>query len=139
MPLEGALPSPVFVIPKRTEVPLHDLRQVNACLRPPTFTLRGAAEAAEVVRRSSWLVALDLRHGYQQVAMAPEARPFLGAEMGDGRTVAATVLPFGLSLSPYVFTRLTGFLARLVRRRVGLEVAVYVDDFLLGGASKGES
>ena len=107
MPLEGALPSPVFVIPKRTEVPLHDLRQVNACLRPPTFTLRGAAEAAEWAQ-SSWLVALD----------------------------SPTVLPFGLSLSPYVFTRLTGFLARLVRRRVGLEVAVYVDDFLLGGASK---
>ena len=65
------------------------------------------AEAAEWAQ-SSWLVALD----------------------------SPTVLPFGLSLSPYVFTRLTGFLARLVRRRVGLEVAVYVDDFLLGGASK---
>ena len=138
VPLEGALPSPVFVIPKRTGGVrlIHDLRQVNACLRPPTFTLRGAAEAADVVRRSSWLVALDLRHGYQQVAMAPEARQFLGADMGEGRTVAATVLPFGLSLSPYVFTRLTGFLARLVRRRVGLEVAVYVDDFLLGGESE---
>lgn len=140
VPLEGALPSPVFLIPKRAGGVrlIHDLRQVNACLRPPTFTLRGAAEAADVVRRSSWLVALDLRHGYQQVAMAPEARLFLGADMGEGKTVAATVLPFGLSLSPYVFTRLTGFLARLVRRRVGLEVAVYVDDFLLGGASEEE-
>ena len=140
MPLEGALLSPVFVIPKKTGGVrlIHDLRQVNACLRPPAFTLRGAAEAAEVVHRSSWLVALDLRHGYQQVAMAPEARRYLGASLGNGQTVAATVLPFGLSLSPYVFTRLTGFLARLVRRQVGLEVAVYVDDFLLGGASREE-
>ena len=140
VPLKHALPSPVFTIPKRTGGVrlIHDLRQVNACLRSPSFTLRGAREAADVVRRSSWLVALDLCHGYQQVAMAPEARQFLGADLGEGETVAATVLPFGLSLSPYIFTRLTGYLARLVRKRVGLEVAVYVDDFLLGGGSEEE-
>ena len=88
-----------------------------------------------VVRESIWLVALDLRHGYQQVAMAPEARRFLGARVGD-RVVASTVLPFGLNISPYVLTRLTGFLAREVRRRFGLLVAVYVDDFLLGASTR---
>ena len=95
----------------------------------------GALEAAQVVGESNWLVALDLRHGYQQVAMAPEARRFLGARVGD-RVVASTVLPFGLNISPYVFTRLTGFLAREVRRRFGLQVAVYVDDFLLGASTR---
>ena len=35
------------------------------------------------------------------------------------------MLPFGLNLSPYVFTRLTNL------------VAVYVDDFILGAETKG--
>ena len=95
----------------------------------------GALEAAQVVRESNWLVALDLRHGYQQVAMAPEARRYLGARLGD-QVLASTVLPFGLNISPYVFTRLTNFLAREVRRRFGLQVAVYVDDFLLGASTR---
>ena len=71
--------------------------------RSPHFTLRGVRDAAEVVRNSNWLCALDLRHGYQQVLVAPEARRFLGAVVND-RIVVSTVLPFGLNLSPYIFT-----------------------------------
>lgn len=137
VPLEGALCSPTFLVPKKDggQRLIHDLRGVNRCLAPPRFSLRGAKEAGEVVRASSWLAAIDLRHGYQQVAMALEARRFLGARLG-GRTVAATVLPFGLSLSPYVFTRITNWLARLIRVRTGLRVAVYIDDFLLGAQTE---
>lgn len=136
---EATVVSPTFLIPKRdgSSRLIHDLRGVNEHLAPPRFTLHGAREAGEVVRHSEWLAVLDLKHGYQQVAMAPEARRYLGARMGD-RTVVATVLPFGLSLSPYIFTRLTGWLAREVRRRFGLQVAVYIDDFLIGAASREE-
>lgn len=136
---EATVVSPTFLIPKRdgSSRLIHDLRGVNDHLAPPRFTLHGAREAGEVVRASEWLAVLDLKHGYQQVAMAPEARRFLGARMGD-KTVVSTVLPFGLSLSPYVFTRLTGWLAREARRRFGLQVAVYIDDFLVGAASKEE-
>ena len=49
---------------------IHDLRGINASIAPPRFTLRGAAEAADVTRKSKWLVALDLAQGYQQVAVA---------------------------------------------------------------------
>lgn len=116
---------------------IHDLRGINRFLQPPVFTLRGGKEAGEVVRASSWLAALDLRHGYQQVAMSQDARRFLGARCGD-QTVASTVLPFGLNISPYVFTRITNWLARLIREKTNLRVAVYIDDFLLGAQSREE-
>ena len=48
----------------------------------------------------------------------------------------SAVLPFGLSLSPYIFTRLTNWLAGLIREKTGLSVAVYIDDFLVGGPTK---
>lgn len=139
VPLEGAITSPVFLIPKKDggQRLIHDLRGINRCLVPPKFSLRGAKEAGDVVRNSRWLAAIDLRHGYQQVAVSRDARRFLGARWGD-QTVASTVLPFGLNISPYVFTRITNWLARLVRAKTGLRVAVYIDDFLLGAQTEGE-
>ena len=50
--------------------------------------------------------------------------------------MVSAVLPFGLSLSPYVFTRLTNWLGRLIRKETGLNVAVCIDDFLIGGATR---
>lgn len=76
-----------------------------------------------------------MKRGYQQVAVSKRARKYLGAQWGS-QTVASTVLPFGLNLSPYVFTRITSWLAREIRKKFDLRVAVYVDDFLLGADSK---
>lgn len=136
---QDAVVAPIFVVPKSDggRRLIHDLRHVNRFLDAPHFTLHGARDAAQVVRNSSWLCALDLRRGYQQVLMEPEARRYLATRVG-GRTYGATVLPFGLSLSPYVFTRLTNFLAKLIRRETGLMVSVYIDDFLVGGRTRQE-
>ena len=105
VPMETKFIALTFIIPKKgggTRL-IHDLRSINRCLAPPKFTLKGAKEAAAVVRESEWLVSLDMKHGYQQVAVSKKARKYLGAQCGD-KTVASTVLPFGLNLSPYVFT-----------------------------------
>lgn len=131
--------APTFLIPKKdgTNRLIHDLRVTNRHIAPPHFTLHGARDAGEVTRKSSWLAVLDLKHGYQQVAVEPAARRYLGAQLGDD-TIVSTVLPFGLNLSPYVFTRLTGWLAREIRKRFHLETAVYIDDFLLGAETREE-
>lgn len=138
-PNEKAFVSPIFTIPKRDGGVrlIHDLREVNSHLQAPHFSLHGCKDAGNVVRNSEWLCALDLRRGYQQIFMSREARRFLGAEV-DGRIVVSSVLPFGLSLSPYIFTRYTNWLAGLIRQKTGLEVAVYIDDFLVGGRTKEE-
>lgn len=134
---EAVVVAPTFLIPKKDGSMrlIHDLRETNSHIAPPHFTLHGARDAGEVTRNSSWLAVLDLKHGYQQVAMDPQARRYLGARMGD-EVLVSTVLPFGLNLSPYVFTRLTNWLARQIRERFKLEVAVYIDDFLLGARTK---
>lgn len=134
-----AVISPTFVIPKRSGGCrlIHDLRKVNKSLDPPSFSLRGVRDASEVVRKSNWIVALDLKQGYNQILVAERDRRFLGAKCGD-KIVVATTLPFGLSISPFIFTRATSFLARQIRKRTGAQVAVYIDDFLIGGKTKRE-
>lgn len=136
---EASVIAPTFLIPKKDGSMrlIHDLRETNKHINPPRFTLHGGRDAAQVTRNSEYLAVLDLKHGYQQVAMEPTARRFLGAMCGRD-TVVSTVLPFGLNLSPYIFTRLTNWLAREIRGRFGLEVAVYIDDFLIGAKTKEE-
>ena len=67
--------------------------------------------------------------------MEPGAGKYLGAKI-EGRTYVSNVLPFGLSLSPYVFTRLTNWIAGVIRKETGMKAAVYIDDFLLGSETK---
>lgn len=76
--------SPTFCIPKRGgRIRLiHDLRNINSALTPPKFTLHGAGDAVSVTRDSQWLAVLDLKHGYQQVAVDIRARKYLGGLMG---------------------------------------------------------
>ena len=66
----------------------------------------------------------------------PRSSPFPWGRHGgwsDNRGDSPAIRPEPLSIRLHPSDRVSG---RLVRRRVGLEVAVYVDDFLLGGASK---
>lgn len=125
--------SPTFTISRKDEALrlIHSPRQVNQYLDVPKFTLRGVKKAVKVIRKPKVLVSLDLKKGYQRLAISEESRTFLEVIFG-GREVASTVLPFGLSSSPYVFTRFTSWLEREIRKRFKLFTAVYIDDFLLG-------
>ena len=51
------------------------------------------------------------------------------------RHLSQQSLPFELNLSPYMFTRLTTWLARQIREQFGLEMSVYIDNLLLGAQS----
>ena len=39
-------------------------------------------------------------------------------------------------MSPYIFTRITNWLAGLLRRKTGLQVAAYLDDFMIGADTR---
>ena len=54
------------------------------------------------------------------------------------RRLSQQSLPFELNLSPYMFTRLTTWLARQIREQFGLEMSVYIDNLLLGARSREE-
>lgn len=50
--------------------------------------------------------------------------------------MVANVLPFGINVAPYVFTRITSWLAREIRKRFHLNVGVYIDDFIIGSSTR---
>ncbi|KAI2647961.1 ORF V: Enzymatic polyprotein [Labeo rohita] len=79
--------------------------------RPPKFrgvlttSVQGSnSNFCTCVRAQDWFVAIDLKDTYFHVSILPRHRPFLRFAF-KGRAYQYKVLPFGLSLSPHVFTK----------------------------------
>ncbi|KAI2660195.1 hypothetical protein H4Q32_025915 [Labeo rohita] len=76
-----------------------------------------------------WFVAIDLKDAYFHVSILPRHRPFLRFAF-EGRAYQYKVLPFGLSLSPRVFTKVAeAALAPL--REMDIRILNYFDDWLI--------
>ena len=67
-------------------------------MRPCDFAL-------DKVEGSQWFSSLDLRSGYWQVELAPDARPKTAFTIGQGLW-QFRVMPFGLCNAPAMFERL---------------------------------
>ena len=80
----------------------------------------------------NWLFSFDIKSGYHHIDIFPPDQEFLGFSwFKDGFThfYKFTVLPFGLSTGPYIFTKVMRPLVRYWRLQA-FRIAVYLDDGL---------
>ena len=81
--------------------------------------------------KGSHFTKFDLKSGYHHLDVFPDHQPFLGFSwvMSDGEPsfFMFTVLPFGLSSAPYIFTKLLRPLVKHWRSQ-GIHTVVYLDD-----------
>ncbi|XP_030272829.1 uncharacterized protein LOC115581680 [Sparus aurata] len=87
--------------------PILDLRRLNAFIKVLPFKMLTTSQILEAVEKGDWFTSVDLRDAYFHVPICPDHRPFLRFAF-QGRAYQFKVLPFGLSLSPRVFTRVIG-------------------------------
>jgi len=132
------LVSPVFCVPKSSGSwrLVHDLRLLNSQLHAPKFKLEGLDKAAVLLQPNCWMVKLDFRRGYYHVDVDLGSRDWLGFQIGEN-LYRWNVLPFGISMAPYTFTRVVGVVVRHLRR-LGVRIMAYLDDFLLVAATREE-
>ena len=83
---------------------------------------------------SDWAVSIDLKDAYLHIPFHPLSRSFLGFQF-LGRTFQFKVLPFGLKVSPWVFTRVVATLVGHLRQ-LGLRLFYYLDVWLLVAESR---
>ncbi|CAM4601347.1 unnamed protein product [Leuciscus chuanchicus] len=76
-----------------------------------------------------WFAAIDLKDTYIHVSILPQHSPFLRFAF-EGWAYQYKVLPFGLSLSPCVFTKVVEAALALLRE-VGICTLNYFDDWLI--------
>ena len=107
-----------------------DLRHVNKFLVRDRIKFDDWRDFQQFVRPGGFLFKFDLRKGYHHVDIFPEHQIFLGFswEMGNKRKFYVfTVLPFGLSSAPSLFTKLLRPLVSTWHGQ-GVKISVFLDD-----------
>ncbi len=86
------------------------------------------------IQPQDWFAAIDLKDAYFHVSILPRHRPFLRFAF-QGRAWQYRVLPFGLSLSPRMFTKVVeGALTPL--QEVDVRILNCLDDCLILAQSR---
>ncbi len=124
---------PLGVVPKKNGKLrlIHDLRRLNAQLHDPAhFKMEDLSVVAPQLESGDQMMTLDLDQAYHHVEIHPAHRKYLGFEW-QGKYYVWNVLPFGLSISPLVFTKVLRPVVAHLRERQGQRVNLYLDDWLL--------
>lgn len=107
-----------------------DYRRLNAVTRRDSYPLPRIDDALDYIAGSRWFSSLDLRSGYWQVELAPEAKPKTAFTIGQGLW-QFRVMPFGLCNAPATFERLMEHVLAGIPRNC---CVVYLDDLLVHAA-----
>ena len=96
----------MFVIPKKNGKLrlVINLRSLNHHLRKEKFHMETPANLRHSIQKGDWVISLDLTDAYLHVPIHPSSRKFFRFCYQD-EVFQFRVLPFGLSVSPRVFTR----------------------------------
>ncbi len=114
--------------------PILDLRVLNRALHKLPFRMLTQRRIFQCVRPFDWFAAIDLKDAYFHVSILPRHRPFLRFAF-EGRAYQYKALPFGLSLSPRVFTKVVEA-ALVPLREAGIRILNYLDDWLILAQSR---
>ena len=135
----GSFYSTYFIIPKKDGGlrPILDLRPLNDHLKVLRFHMLRTIEVLQGIRRNDWFTTIDLKDAYFHVSIAPHHRQFLRFAF-EGRAYQFRVLPFGILLTPRVFTWcVAAALAPLQAQ--GMRIFLYLDDWLVCSQSEADA
>lgn len=123
--------SPMFLIPKPDGKvrQIFDLRSINDSLEPPQFRLTNQHKVPSFLQRNNYMVKIDLFQAYLHVPIKENHRRYLFLSY-LGKLYNITCLPFGLSKAPVAFSRISNWLAGILRQK-GTRTLVNQDEFLL--------
>ena len=138
-PLTLGFYSRLFLVRKATGEwrPIIDLSSLNVFVHCPSFTMETPRSILRALQQGQWLTSLDLKDAYFHIGIHPADRRYL-CFCHNGTAWQFTVLPFGLSTSPRVFTKiLKPVLAYAHLHRV--ELLMYIDYWLLNPGTHQEA
>lgn len=140
--------SPMAAIPK----PDGGVRLIHDCSRPPGLSVNDhnsadwqqkfarLDDAANLMTQGCFFAKVDLKNAYRSVKLSKHSQTVTGLRWefeGRGEVfLKDTRLPFGASLSPGIFHRLTQAVKRIMSRKGFDLMIVYLDDFLIISRSK---
>ena len=116
-----------------------DLRHINLHVFKQKFKCEGLHTIRDIFSADYFVFSFDLKSGYHHVDIFPDHRKFLAFSWHFGtncvRYFQFTVLPFGLSSAPFIFTKLIKPLEAFWRLQ-GIPIAIFFDDGVGAGSSR---
>ena len=113
-----------------------DLRHINLHVFKQKFKCEGLHTIKDIFSRNCFVFSFDLKSGYHHVDIFVEHRKYLAFSWdfgtGHARYFQFTVLPFGLSSAPFIFTKLLRPLETHWRSH-GIPIAIFFDDGIGAG------
>ncbi len=111
---------------------IADLRHLIFLLDPPKFKMDDLKAAMPSMLEANYMFSFDVQKGYYHVDLADEVQELFGFLFSVGEEVYFghyTVLPFGLSTAPYLFSKMLKLLISKYRG-LGLHIYIFIDDGL---------
>ena len=119
----------LFLVPKASGGfrPVLDLSSLNEFLKQEHFKMETPSSIRESVRQGDWACKVDLADAYFHISIAPAHRKFLRFTH-RGQVLQFNRLAFGLSLAPWLFTKVVREFASALRDK-GIRLRAYLDDW----------
>ena len=134
-------PLSVSIQPNGKKRLILDLRYINNFLIKHKVKYEDWKIALSYFQKSSFMITFDLKSGYHHIEIHSDHLRFLGLAWkfpGEAsiRYFVFTVLPFGLSSAPYIFTKCLKPLEKYWRFN-GVNIALFLDDGWLIHSDRG--
>ena len=137
-PCEGQYVSSYFAVPKPRRVdqfrPILNLKVFNFNVRKYKFTMETLQSVREWLKHGYYCVSLDIKDAYQHIPIHRGSRKYLRFKWLD-QLLEWCVIPFGLTCSPRVLTKILKPVIAHIRGTWGILISIYMDDILIQAAS----
>ena len=123
--------SRIFLVPKKNRKLrlIIDLRFLNRYIKKQSFKMETVKSVRQAMRQNDWAVSIDSTDAYLHVPIHHQSRKYLHFVHED-QVYHFTALPFGMSLSPLIFSKLMDVIAAFLRQCT-ISVFPYLDDWLI--------
>jgi hypothetical protein len=125
--------STLFTIPKKTggERPVLNLKPLNRYLPRIPFKMETMKTICNLLQKGHYMTSIDLTDAFLHVLVHETSKRYLRFHWNNN-TYQFRTIPFGLSLSPMVFTKILKPVLKWARRS-GIMISAYLDDLLVIG------
>ena len=107
-----------------------DLRYLNSHVFKEYIRFDDLRSFESYLNKDSFLYKFDLKKGYHHIDICSEHQTYLGFSWvinGELKYFVFTVLPFGLTSAPYIFTKVLCPILNLWHSR-GIQISLFLDD-----------